>query len=363
MTDSLHNELITVTCDLIGFATTADRPDQLAAISDYVAHAIQDIPDIYIHRSESHGKPALVVTLHNTRTPSLMLNGHLDVVAAEAEQFRPQVRDGRIYGRGSQDMKGSVAVMLRLLKDLAAQEARPDVGFQFVSDEEIGGSHGTQRLCNEGWGCDMFIALEPTDLNICHAHKGAMWLELRLPGLPAHGSRPWEGRNPIEALHAGLTRLAVYYPPLTAEAWRTTVTPTVVHAGAGSSNQLAPELLLTFDIRHVPEDRPEDLVATVLACFPDAEVIKNRNAAPLATSPEVVGVKRLAATLERLRGHAPQFYSEHYSTDARFYGAAGMAAVCCGPVGAGLHSPEEWVDIDSLAQLYTVLWQLSLQLD
>ncbi len=361
MPDILRDELVRLTCDMIRFQSTADRPDQLSAVVDYLDHYLSAIPGIFVHRSTSNGKPAIVATLHDTYEPALLLNGHVDVVMGQPAQFDPQIRDGRIYGRGSQDMKGSVAVLLRLLKDLAARDMRPDVGFQFVSDEEIGGAHGTERLFNDGWRCDYFIAAEPTDMNICNEHKGALWIELRLPGMSAHGSRPWEGRNPILALHAGLAGLFEHFPPLEQATWRTTVTPTAIQAGIGSPNQVPPELDLTLDVRHIPDDQPEDILALVRTCFPAAEEIACRRAAPLATSPENPHVRRLAAVTTRIRNQEPQFYSEHFSTDARFYSAAGIPAVCFGPVGAGLHSPEEWVAIDSLVQMYDVLHTMILE--
>lgn len=357
MNTTLRDELVTLTTELIRFRTTADRPDQLAAAIDYVEHYLADTPGLFIHRSESNGKPALVATLHDTRTPSLFLNGHIDVVMAKPEQFEPQVRNGRIYGRASQDMKGSVAVLLRLLKDLAARDPRPNVGFQFVGDEEIGGAHGTERLLNEGWRCDCFVALEPTDMRICNEHKGAMWIDLRLRGIPVHGSRPWEGQNPVLALNAGLNRLNRCYPALERAEWRTTVTPTVVQTGDSSPNQIPPHLLLTLDIRHIPGETPAAVLSAVQDCFPGAEVLVCRDAAPLATSPDVPSIRRLAEVNARVRNRPTEFYHEHFSTDARFYSAVGIPAVCFGPVGAGLHSDEEWVEIDSLVQLYEVFWE------
>src|SRR5918911_1597844 len=108
---ALHNELVQLTCDLITIPSTAEQPAQL----------------------------------------------------------QPEVRDGRIYGRASQDMKGSGAVLLRLMRDLAALPEPPDVGFMFVSDEEIGGEDGTGYLAQQGWGCGFFLAAEPTDMQICYA--------------------------------------------------------------------------------------------------------------------------------------------------------------------------------------------------
>jgi succinyl-diaminopimelate desuccinylase len=357
MSAILADELATLTCELMRFETTDERPDQLAAVIDYVAAYLADIPAIFVERSNAAAKPALVVTLREGRTPTLMLNGHLDVVVGRPSQFRPELREGRIYGRGSQDMKGSCAVMLRLIRALAALPERPDVGFQFVTDEEIGGAHGTGRLLNEGWRCDFMLCLEPTNMDVLFAHKGGLWVELRLAGQPAHGSRPWDGQNPVSELTRGLVALEQRYPTPTTEIWRTTVTPTQIRVGGASRNQVPAEALLTLDIRHVVEDQPEDILATLAACFPNAQLSMLSSGAPLATDCEHPTVQRVAELVTARLGHAPRFFREHYSTDARYYTSAGIPAICLGPVGAGLHSDEEWVSIASLVDLYEVCYR------
>jgi succinyl-diaminopimelate desuccinylase len=283
-----------------------------------------------------------------------MLNAHLDVVPARPEQFTADVRDVRIYGRGSQDMKGSGAVLLRLMKDLAALPTPPDVGFMFVSDEEIGGEQGTGYLAREGWGCGFFLAAEPTDMQICYAQKGAMWVELFLPGVPAHGSRPWEGKNAIAALRDGLVALEARFPTPDEPAWLTTVVPTVVQGGA-AGNRLPEGVTLTFDIRLVAEDQPDQIMAALRECFRDGQVRLQRSGVPLASDPADATIQRLAACATQVTGQPTRMYREHFASDARFYSDRRIPAVCLGPVGAGLHSDEEWVDIDSLVQLYTVL--------
>jgi succinyl-diaminopimelate desuccinylase len=352
----LRDELIRLTCDLIRFETIADRPDQLQAAIDYVADYLADVPGIQIERSCVADKPALVVTLQPTRSPRLMLNGHLDVVVGQPAQFVPEVRDGRIYGRGSQDMKGSIAVMMRLIRDLAQRPNPPDVGFQFVTDEEIGGRHGTGRLRNEGWRCDFMLCLEPTDLGIMFEHKGGMWAQLRIPGRAAHGSRPWEGDNPVYRLMQGIQAMSERYPPPTGpHDWRTSVTPTEIRMGAGSRNQVPAEALVTFDIRWTADTTPEAIKADLAAAFPDAEFISVMASAGLRTDPEHQEVGRIADIVERHIGHTPRFYREHFATDARYYSHIGIPAICLGPVGAGLHSAEEWVEIASLTSLYQII--------
>ena len=351
---ALHSELVQLTCDLIAIPSTADQPAQLQAVIDYAERYAQAIPGVRIQRFEWAGKPSLVVTLRDTKSPAVMLNAHLDVVPGRPEQFVPEVRGGRIYGRASQDMKGSGAVLLRLIRDLATLPTPPDVGFMFVSDEEIGGENGSGELLRAGWGCGFFLAAEPTDLDICFAQKGCMWVEIHLRGQPAHGSRPWEGLNAFVALQEGMAAMARRYPTPDEAAWLTTVVPTIVHGGE-AGNRLPESLVLTLDIRHIPDERPEQIIAALQSCYPAGEVRLLRSGVPLASDPHDVQIARLAACAEAVIGHAPQLYREHFASDARFYSDIGVPSVCFGPVGAGLHSDEEWVEIDSLVQLYQVL--------
>jgi succinyl-diaminopimelate desuccinylase len=351
---SLRDELTQLTCELIAIPSIAEQPEQLQAVIDYAERYAQGVPGVYSQRYEWAGKPSLVVTLRDTRAPAVMLNAHLDVVPGRAEQFRPEVRDGRIYGRASQDMKGSGAVLLRLIKDLAGLPQPPDVGFMFVSDEEIGGENGTGELLRAGWRCGFFLAAEPTDLDICFAQKGAMWVEIHLPGRPAHGSRPWDGLNAFAGLREGLAAMERRFPTPDEAAWLTTVVPTVIHGGE-AGNRLPESVILTLDIRHIPEEQPEQIVAALQACYPAGEVRFLRGGVPLASDPHDPQITRLAECTNAVLGRAPRLYREHFASDARFYSDGGIPAVCFGPVGAGLHSDEEWVDIDSLEQLYQVL--------
>jgi succinyl-diaminopimelate desuccinylase len=286
----------------------------------------------------------------------VILNAHLDVVPARPEQFRPAVRDGRIYGRASQDMKGSGAVLLRLMKDLAGLPEPPNVGFMFVSDEEIGGTHGTGHLARVGWGCGFFLAAEPTDMQICYAQKGILYFEITQPGQPAHAARPWDGQNAIAALRDGLIALEARYPTPDEAAWRTTVVPTIVRGG-DTDNRLPEEVRLMVDVRHVPEERPEEILAALQSCFAGSLVRLTRRGSPLATDPGDDSVRRLAECVGAVTGQPARLYREHFASDARYYSDLRIPSVCLGPVGAGLHSDEEWVDIASLGQLYQVLRQ------
>ena len=111
---TLRDELTSLTSDLVAIPSIDTRPDALRAVIDYAERYARAIEGLHITAGEQAGKPYLIATLHDTRAPDLMLNAHLDVVPGRAEQFQPRIENGRIYGRATQDMKGSGAVLLRL---------------------------------------------------------------------------------------------------------------------------------------------------------------------------------------------------------------------------------------------------------
>jgi succinyl-diaminopimelate desuccinylase len=354
---ALREELIRLTTDLVAIPSVTENAAGRTAVIDYIERFCQELPGVLTARYESDGKPSLVASFDDRRHASLILNAHVDVVPGRDDQFQPFERDGRIYGRGSQDMKGACAAMMLVLKDLADAGERPSVAWQFVTDEEIGGEHGTGHLLQQGYTCDFFLAGEPTDLEIVNRAKGIFWLEVHQMGNPAHGSRPWDGTNPITPLVSGIEQLLARYPIPTEPVWRTTVTPAAINGG-DAQNRVPTECLLKLDVRRVPEEDSERLLRFIQECFPEAMVKIVHDGSVLVSAEDDPHIQRLRSVIATHNAGQARFRNEHFGSDARFYSEAGSPAVCFGPTGAGLHSHEEWVDVASLEQFYSVLREL-----
>jgi len=152
------------------------------------------------------GRPSVVGVLHGSGSgKDLMLNAHMDTVGAGgmANPFTPVVRDGRVYGRGAYDMKASLAAIM-----LAAREApklKGDLIITAVADEEVA-SLGTSAVL-EKYQADYCIVTEPTELRLCLAHKGFVWLEVETKGVAAHGSRADLGVDAIALMGPALTHI------------------------------------------------------------------------------------------------------------------------------------------------------------
>lgn len=354
---SLQDDLIQLTQELVAIPSVTDDAAGRTAVIDYIEQFCTKLPGVHVARYEANGFPSLVAAFDDQRAKGLVLNAHVDVVPARADQFEPFVRDGRIYGRGTQDMKGAAAAFMLVLKALAEAGQRPNVAWQFVTDEEIGGEDGVGYLLKNGYTADLFIAGEPTDLKIVNKAKGILWITVQQTGNPAHGSRPWDGTNPIVPVAEGMGRLLDRYPIPEAAIWRTTITPAALHSG-DAHNRVPVDAVLKLDIRHVPDEAPEAILKFVQECFPGAQVEVSSCGSPLDTREDDSEVAKLVQALQAVTELTPEFRGEHFGSDARFYSEQGLAAVCFGPHGAGLHSHEEWVDVASLEMFYHVIARL-----
>lgn len=302
--------------------------------------------------------------------PSLMLNGHMDTVGVEgmADPFSAAIRAGRLFGRGSQDMKGSLAAMLGAAKALAESpnRLRGDVIFAFVADEEDR-SLGTMDLLKHHQA-EAAIVTEPTDLALVLAHRGLFWYEVETMGKAVHGSRYTEGIDAIMRMGRFLSRLEVLERDLRGRAGHPLTGPPSLHAaliaGGTDSCTYADSCRLQIDRRSIPGERAQQVT------FELQEIIDQLEADdPTFQAALRLAVQRPALETDRDSeiSRAVQRAAQHvleqevvqtgaaYWSDAALLAEAGMEAVLFGPVGAGLHGPEEWVDLESVVQLAAVL--------
>lgn len=153
-----------------------------------------------VHRLEQRpGRPSLVAVKRGTGGgKSLMLNGHIDTVgtaAYDGDPLKPEISDGKMFGRGTFDMKGGVAAMMVAAAQATERPLRGDVIVACVADEEHG-SFGTAEVL-ENFTADAAIVTEPSHLEVTLAHKGFVWFDVEIEGRAAHGSRPELGLDAI----------------------------------------------------------------------------------------------------------------------------------------------------------------------
>lgn len=170
-------------------------------MADYIASVLADMGMTVSLQGISGGRRNVIGTLKGEGGKSLMMNSHLDTVGVEGfsgNPFRPELRNGSIYGRGACDAKASIAAMITAIRWLLEEgvELRGDLLFAGVVDEEFK-STGTRKLIQR-YRTDCAIVGEPTDCRIALAHKGYVWAEIDVMGRAGHGSVPESGIDAIE---------------------------------------------------------------------------------------------------------------------------------------------------------------------
>ncbi|HKV87840.1 MAG TPA: M20/M25/M40 family metallo-hydrolase [Candidatus Dormibacteraeota bacterium] len=286
---------------------------------------------------------------------SLMLNAHMDTVGAGGmiRPFEPVVSDGRVYGRGSYDMKGSLAAIMLAAREARRLRLKGDLIVTAVADEEVA-SLGTSAILDR-FRADAAIVTEPTELRLCLAHKGFVWLEVETTGVAAHGSRADLGVDAIAAMGpilsgiAGLARRLAEGPahPLLGHP---SIHASLVEGGQEMSTYPA-RCVARLERRTVPgegtalvtrqvESLSESGAAAVRVLLErqPSDVSRDlpvaRSVSEAAGNPEVIGVP--------------------YWMDMALLNSAGIPCVAYGPAGEGEHADVEWVDIASIERCVEV---------
>ena len=293
---------------------------------------------------------------------ALMLCGHTDTVGVEGmtAPFDPVVRNGRLHGRGSQDMKSGVAAMVDAAVRVARGGGLPRgrLVVAAVADEEHA-SLGAAALV-EAHSADSAVVTEPTDLRVATAHKGFEWVEVETRGRAAHGSRPAEGRDAILYMGRVLGRLEAVEAGLRAGAAPPRLGRASLHASTirgGQALSVYPDrCVLGVERRTAPGEAPDvglTEVRRALSALAREDGAFEGSARQLLTRPphEIADDHPLCGELRRIlrrRGLDDTPTGMSFWTDAAILGRAGTPAALFGPRGAGLHGPDEYVEIDSV---------------
>jgi acetylornithine deacetylase len=293
---------------------------------------------------------------------SLMLNAHTDTVGVSGmtDPFIPRLEGGRLYGRGSYDMKGSLAACMLAVAAARGKGLRGDVVLTAVSDEEFA-SVGTEAAA-ASVPADAAIVTEPTELQLAIAHRGFVHLEIETRGRAAHGSRPHLGIDAIAKMGHVLVGIEKLDRQLRATPTHALVGSGSVHAslieGGQEYSSYPARCMLQAERRTVPGETvalAEGEVRAILdgaAADPEfsaeVRVLASREPFEVEESDDVVTtVRRCAAAV---LGHEPELVGVSFWADSALLAGAGIPTVLFGPRGEGAHAEVEWVDVESLGQ-------------
>jgi acetylornithine deacetylase len=345
-------------------------------IAAYLMRAMQQLGLDVVQQEPAPDRISVVGTLRGSgHGRSLMLNGHIDTVGVEQmrDPFSAEIREGKLYGRGAYDMKGSVAAMLAAVKALldAGISLKGDLLLAAVADEEYT-SIGTADIAQR-YKPDAAIITEPTELQLAVAHKGFVWLEVIVIGKAAHGSRPQLGIDANLKMGRFLHELDRLEQELRAREPHSLIGPPTLHAatinGGREMSVIADRCELRIERRTIPGETETQAIAELQAILDRLSAADKDFHATVksffAREPfEVAATDPIVQAVKSAAGHVlaqpitPNGVS--FWTDAALLAAAGIPTVVFGPIGAGAHAAEEWVDLRSVEQASQIYAQTAL---
>jgi succinyl-diaminopimelate desuccinylase len=328
-----------------------------------VRNHLEEVPGLEITMYESNGYESLVALPAGVSRPDVLLCGHLDVVHhPEPDSYRSEVRDGKIFGPGAGDMKGQVAVMIELIRNMGRECPELSVGVAITSDEERGGEHGVKYLVEDvGLRCGVAIIPDGGSLNeIIVEEKGIIHLRLVAEGVSAHAARPWLAVNALERLAAAITRIRAYFsefepssvdPEDTETHWFATCSETMIETPNDSPNRIPESASAVLDIRFVPPLTHEGILAkidTLLGEGVCAEPIVIAEPTHLSPDPD------FAKVTSEVTGQQTRLVRSSGGSDGRFFSAQGIPVLLSRPYVGNLHGRDEWIDIDSMVSYFDI---------
>jgi len=305
---------------------------------------------------------------------SLALNGHLDTVPPydmTLEPYGSSLENGKIYGRGTNDMKGPVAAMIMTLLAYkrSGLKLKGDLYFTGVLAEETN-SDGSEALIESGFKTDGAIVGEPSNREYAIGHRGLEWLEFEISGKSAHGGIPEAGVNAIVKAARFINRVEQKVVPRLKDLQHPYMGPSVMNfgriEGGKQPSTVADRCIIQLDRRYTPQEKLADVLKEYEQILiemaeedPDfkgtmhrmeSNLMKKYDHVPMETAPDDPLVDCVKETLEFITSEAPRLTTRRGWTDAailNFYGK--IATVVYGPGDISRsHSPAEYITANEL---------------
>jgi len=318
-------------------------------------------------------RASMIGIVRGTEKKSLHFHGHYDVVPAlNDEQFKPFVKDGKIFGRGSSDMKGGIISMLYAIRILNENRSRlkGSVSFSLAPDEETGGTNGIRYLFKVGYlpldGCIGMIMPEPSSGVVWNASKGALTIKVIFKGKYAHIALANEGINAFERMVSTAGSLIQLKEEISRRITPLAVVPESAkksvmliggESGSGISFHTVPDTAwFTIDRRFNPEENLEDVRKEII------DLLEKKKSKGIDLSYEILQegesslsdagsglADALSGSICDITGTAPRFELCPGLLETRFFNKHGIPSYAYGP---GLlevsHGPDEFVEIASI---------------
>ncbi len=353
--------------------TTINFIKEINSCMDFVRSSLHK--SIIIDKAEKYIEdvscPITIAKFYDNKEPDLLLVGHIDVVAGDDFQFYPREESGRIYGRGSKDMKAGVAAMVEIINHFAEAEKKPNIAMAFVSDEENGGYKGSNLIANKmGYKPKFVISPDPGDKHcIINKEKGFLWISIFVQGKSCHPSRPWLGDCAFQKAFDIWNEISGKFNLSRNERdWKTSASLVDVNKvfqnqdgsySTDSSSSVAGLVKCNIDIRYTEKDDVEKIkseLKKIVSRHGRGNRIKFNRIGAVCFTPEsneyIQQFKQVLDTVEKKK--TPVLPSAGAS-DLRFFSEKKIPCLNYGPTGKNHHGKNEYVQITSIKKFCEII--------
>ena len=366
---------------LVGFPTVSrdSNLDLIRFVRDYLAgHGVEP----HVVPNEDGTKANLYATIGPDAEGGVVLSGHTDVVPVDAQPwdtdpFEAVERGGRLYGRGTADMKSFSAVALALVPDMLARGLKRPIHLALSYDEEVGCLGAPSMIAKIAaevpWPAAVIVG-EPTSMKVMTAHKGITLMETVVTGHEAHSSQTHRGVSAVMTAARLVSKLdemaraeAGHISALPFEPPFTTIHVGVIEGGT-AANIISRRCRFVWDIRHIPEDDPMTHVDR-FSTWCESEVLPEMHRIAPGTGIETRMLNRTPALGPEEDGEAERtaraitgdnaIHAAAYAAEAGQFQQAGISTVICGPGSIDqAHQPNEYIELDQIDQCERFLRRL-----
>lgn len=353
-------ELLELITKLIRFRTETGNRAEIDKCLAFMEAYLQDSgADVQICRYDD-ASPVFFASNSKTDDYDVLVLGHIDVVPADDSMFEPVIKDGRIFGRGTLDMKSFAAVALHSLKHVCEHHLPIKFGVILSTDEEKG-SHSTEAFMRSHPNLKAAIVLDNDvggDIGkIVLRCKNPVFVKLIAKGEAAHGSTPWDGLDANEKLFQTWQNIRRFYPafskdmPKPDNTWIDTVHFAMIKGG-DVANIISSDAMALLDFRLVDTSSVDDLRKNLdrsMVSGVSYEIVSESTPVVMDEhNPHILEYKKFA---ESILGRPIEFEYIGGATDSRAFAVRGSTVIMHSGTGEGMHAPGEFAEIKSIEQI------------
>lgn len=342
----MKTKIINKLKELLKYITIENNKEEFTKIFNYIKETTNK--KLNIKEYTFNNKQCLVISNNNQYEQDIIFSTHIDIVPSTTYSY--QEDNNNIYGRGTIDMKASVAVILELLNNI---DSPNNIALFITSDEEIDGNC-TKELLNIYSSQLAIVPDGGTNFQLIKEEKGLLQLELSIKTKSAHASQPFNGENSITKLYEVYETLIKKYPlPKDKTEYKTSINLSSLIGGT-AINQVPSSATMKLDIRYIAKDKPNYFINIIKQTNPNIEIKTILEGPVFKTNINDKNIKKYLNICKKVLNKDIEIIGCESTSDAIYFSKKNIPTIIMNPEGYYPHCENEYVNKDSLLKLYNI---------